>query len=148
MEKRPAKPSAPARRNRWGAFRHSPNELQQGDARNAHRPVRTLRTAGTHRGREADDGNALWILCVVRYYRARNDGWIPMAVCRFGERSDVHVFYSTEGHIECCGCILSCRASFRASNEIEMIVHLKEHRSAGHMVPGEAVAELRAELKP
>lgn len=65
-----------------------------------------------------------------------------MAVCRFGESSDVYVYYSTLGGIECCRCTLLADSIFRATNEQEMIAHLEKHVAAGDRVPIEAFEEL------
>ena len=65
-----------------------------------------------------------------------------MAICRFGDGSDVYVFYNVHGGIECCGCRLSDVCGFNAKNEAEMIAHLAYHRAAGHRVPPEAFEDL------
>lgn len=67
-----------------------------------------------------------------------------MALCRFGSDSDVYVYYSTEGGIECCGCRLGSAKMVNVVTEAEMIAHLEEHRRAGHRVPSEALEDLRA----
>lgn len=65
-----------------------------------------------------------------------------MAVCRFGESSDVYVYYSTQGGIECSRCTLLGHSIFRATDEQEMIAHLEKHKAAGDRVPVEAFEEL------
>ena len=69
-----------------------------------------------------------------------------MALCRFGSDSDVYVYYSTHGGIECCGCRLGGDRMVNVATEAEMIVHLEEHRRTGHRVPDEAFQDLRAEI--
>jgi hypothetical protein len=70
-----------------------------------------------------------------------------MAVCRFGDNSDVYVIYNMQGDIECCGCVLLNRASFCVPDEAGMIAHLEKHLAAGHQVPSEAFARLRSPSK-
>ena len=65
-----------------------------------------------------------------------------MAICRFGDDSDVYVFYNIDGGIECCGCRLSDVSGFNARIEAEMIAHLEQHKTADHRVPLEAFEEL------
>jgi hypothetical protein len=68
-----------------------------------------------------------------------------VALCRFGSDSDVYVYYSIHGGIECCGCRLLDGRLFNLPTEAEMIAHLEQHRRAGHKVPEEAFEELRTE---
>ena len=68
-----------------------------------------------------------------------------MALCRFGSDSDIYVYYSTHGGIECCGCTLVEGGMFNVASEAQMIVHLEEHRRAGHKVPDVALEDLLAE---
>jgi hypothetical protein len=65
-----------------------------------------------------------------------------MAVCRFNDDSDVYVYYSVLGGIDCCGCILLGRGAFVARDEAAMITHLNEHVAAGHKVPAKAFERL------
>ena len=59
-----------------------------------------------------------------------------MSYCRFAwDNSDVYVFGNAEGYIECCGCKLSDSREFQCKRAADMIVHLQEHRKAGHCVP-------------
>ena len=63
-----------------------------------------------------------------------------MSYCRFGwNGSDVYV-YEGEGGIVCCGCRLGGFPSF--GTEEGMIVHLGQHRRAGHFVPQYAIEGL------
>ena len=56
-----------------------------------------------------------------------------MSYCRFGEHSDVYVFPSVGGWLECCGCILG--EPWEHGSTQSMIDHLERHRAAGHEVP-------------
>jgi hypothetical protein len=61
-----------------------------------------------------------------------------MSYARFGwDGSDVYVFMSVGGWLECCACILSHEdwESFQAGDTQTMIGHLKKHEGAGHQVP-------------
>ena len=88
-----------------------------------------------------------------------------MSYARFGwDGSDVYVFGNTHNFYECCGCILQEREWVKPSGVLggylkvvgeivphvfdtpgEMVDHLMAHRAAGHTVPDECIAELRAE---
>jgi hypothetical protein len=64
-----------------------------------------------------------------------------MSYARFAEDSDVYVFLSIGGHLECCSCRLKGKgqcASFKTTDE--MLSHLREHREAGHDVPERTVS--------
>jgi len=65
-----------------------------------------------------------------------------LSVCRFSDGSDVYVYYSVYGGLECCGCRLAGGAAFNAADEQSMIAHLEKHIAAGHKVPDQAVEEL------
>ena len=72
-----------------------------------------------------------------------------MSYCRFGwEGSDLYIYMSTGGWIECCACPLQptkksillgeefeMHESFKAYDTQEMIYHVAQHREAGHFVP-------------
>ena len=67
-----------------------------------------------------------------------------MSYSRFGwDGSDVYVFLSVGGHLECCGCLLSDEWSYATTDE--MIAHLEEHRAAGHHVPEDCIEDLLAD---
>lgn len=57
-----------------------------------------------------------------------------MSFARFSETSDVYVFSTVTGGVECCGCALVPNSpafySFEALAE-----HLREHEAAGHTIP-------------
>lgn len=65
-----------------------------------------------------------------------------MSYARFSY-ADVYVFMSTSGYLDCCGCILDDVAQF--DNTADMIIHLDEHRAAGHNVPEGIDARLWAD---
>lgn len=70
-----------------------------------------------------------------------------MAYSRFFD-SDVYVFMSVGGWLECCGCWLSDpddgdgSMSFTAKSTEEMIAHLKRHDELGFYVPENIYDEL------
>jgi len=67
-----------------------------------------------------------------------------MSYSRFGAGgSDVYVFSSVEGHLECCGCFLGDQWSYDTTDE--MLAHLEEHRAAGHHVPQDCIEGLLAD---
>ena len=88
-----------------------------------------------------------------------------MSYARFSDDSDVYVFENTDGKFECCWCPLQERewvedpdayfgGVFRNVGETvphlfdtptQMLRHLELHTAKGHLVPDEAVAQLRAE---
>ena len=84
-----------------------------------------------------------------------------MSYCRFGwEGSDVYIYMSTGGWIECCACSLQptrrgtllgedfdIHESFKAYDTQEMIYHITQHREAGHHVPHYVEEELRNDDK-
>lgn len=65
-----------------------------------------------------------------------------MAICRFSPTSDVFVTLEENGVLECSACRLNNRGVFSTPLRAEMVSHLKEHLSAGHKVPSEAIEEL------
>ncbi len=61
-----------------------------------------------------------------------------MSYARFGwDGSDVYIYLSVGGWIECCACILSHEdwEPFHAGDTQTMIDHLKKHQLSGHHVP-------------
>ncbi len=68
-----------------------------------------------------------------------------MAFCRRGAESDVYVFEAEENQFICCRCPLRERGDTVTADQAGMVAHLLEHRAAGHMVPEDALEELRAE---
>jgi hypothetical protein len=64
-----------------------------------------------------------------------------MSYVRFAwDGSDVYVYDSCSGGIECCGCRFG--TSFNCQTPEEMIAHLATHRRAGHFVPEYAITGL------
>lgn len=62
-----------------------------------------------------------------------------MSYARFGSThipghapSDVYVFASVGGFLECCGCPLALAGSFRMGNMTEANEHFAEHERVGH----------------
>ena len=74
-----------------------------------------------------------------------------MSYARFAEDSDVYVYASAGGGIECARCrfITDTKEPPRNNavmvDEDEMIAHLEKHRRAGHRVPNDAFDRLRAD---
>lgn len=82
-----------------------------------------------------------------------HEGEAPLSYCRFGwDGSDVYVYDSVGDFLTCCGCKLE-RGGFDVGYEgdpdyaacLSMILHLRVHREAGHVVPLYALAELAEE---
>ena len=69
-----------------------------------------------------------------------------MSYCRMGDESDVYVFKSTFGYIECCYCPLESK-SVQLETRKQALAHLIKHRRHGHQVPQEVFDRLQAELK-
>lgn len=66
-----------------------------------------------------------------------------MSYCRFGwDGSDVYVYGSVHGGIECCGCHLDEGGSQNFETPEKMIEHLIVHRKAGDYVPEYAILRL------
>lgn len=64
-----------------------------------------------------------------------------MSYVRFAwDGSDVYVYDSCNGGIECCGCFF--QTPFNCATPEEMIVHLAKHRRVGHFVPEYAITGL------
>jgi len=67
-----------------------------------------------------------------------------MSYSRFGwGGSDVYIFLSAGGHLECCGCTLGDQWSYDTTDE--MLAHLDEHRGAGDHVPQDCIEDLLAD---
>ena len=67
-----------------------------------------------------------------------------MSFVRFGEDgSNVYVYDDVGGYVTCCFCALNPDADFHTTDLDAMLVHLTEHRAAGHHVPGWLDDELR-----
>lgn len=91
-----------------------------------------------------------------------------MSYIRFGEDgSDVYVYLSTSGHLECSMCPLQKREQVEDPNAFlgfylksvepviqtefdntaDMLAHLELHIAAGHCVPPRVMTELRADAE-
>lgn len=84
-----------------------------------------------------------------------------MSYCRFGwEGSDVYIYMSVAGWIECSACLLQptkkntilghtiqINESFQAYDTQEMIYHIKQHREVGHHVPHYVEEDLKNDDK-
>ena len=72
-----------------------------------------------------------------------------MAYSRF-TNSDIYIYPSIEGHIECAACILNEPQDeyslFSMSEKIyddgHLIVHIREHIKAGHDIPVRLLADI------
>ena len=68
-----------------------------------------------------------------------------MSYCRWGPDSDVYLFMAADNQLHCCACRLTTpgfREDFFTDKYSEMLSHLEQHNSAGHLVPDEAIQEL------
>ncbi len=74
-----------------------------------------------------------------------------MSYARFSSESDVYVYASANGGIECSRCRFIADSQEPPRNnavmvdEDEMIAHLEKHRRAGHRVPDDAFDQLRTD---
>lgn len=65
-----------------------------------------------------------------------------MAYARFGwEGSDVYIFLSVYGKLDCCAC--SIESGYQANSTDEMLAHLNQHIEAGDTVPDSCFEYLR-----
>jgi hypothetical protein len=64
-----------------------------------------------------------------------------VSYARFAEDSNVYVFASVGGWIECCWCCLGGPERYDTTQE--MLDHLAEHVIAGHLVPDYCTERLR-----
>lgn len=64
-----------------------------------------------------------------------------MSYARFSEESDVYVYASVAGGVECCGC--SMGDCFVAESTDEMVEHLQQHIEKGDMVPDDIESALQ-----
>jgi hypothetical protein len=65
-----------------------------------------------------------------------------MSYTRFGwDDSDVYIFMSSRGWLECRGCILKNGWQYHSTDA--MVTHLQEHVAAGHSVPMDVIPALR-----
>ncbi|MBB4636139.1 hypothetical protein [Longimicrobium terrae] len=59
--------------------------------------------------------------------------------------SDVYVFEADGDQFICCKCALRENGDTVTPDQAAMVEHLLRHREAGHLVPEDALDELRAE---
>lgn len=57
-----------------------------------------------------------------------------MSYSNFDTTSDVYVFMSIHGHLECCACSV-VGGTYKADSTKQMTDHLEEHRLQGDLVP-------------
>ena len=69
-----------------------------------------------------------------------------MSYARMGPDSDVYVYGSVNGSYECCMCSLSKQGGQSFDCIEEVLDHLKDHKAAGHKVPGYCIDRLVKEL--
>jgi len=62
-----------------------------------------------------------------------------MAFARFGDDSNVYVYYHVGGFFDCCGCWMP-GSQFKTKEEI--IAHLQKHIEAGDKVPDYTIEEI------
>lgn len=66
-----------------------------------------------------------------------------MSYARFGcDDSDVYVYASCSGGIDCCGCAIYDGDIVKIKTSGFMIEHLNNHRAAGHTVPDYTYEEI------
>lgn len=71
-----------------------------------------------------------------------------MSYCRFESESDVYMYESVRGYIECCWCRFDnggdrCPHFYSRADALS---HLFKHLSVGHRVPYYAIEELQSEI--
>lgn len=68
-----------------------------------------------------------------------------MSYARWSADSSVYIFDdATMGGITCCECsLLDDGGDFNATSRREMIAHVEEHLTEGHLVPGYVIPRLR-----
>ena len=70
-----------------------------------------------------------------------------MSYCRFSDSSDVYVYASVNGGLECCTCALHDEGCPNFQTAQAMIAHLEEHQRSGHQVPDHAFDRLRSDIE-
>ena len=72
-----------------------------------------------------------------------------MSLVRWGtDGSDVYVYESCYGGLECCACPLTGDSINTGDDPEKMALHLEEHREAGHTVPQWVIDGLRGIQEP
>lgn len=82
-----------------------------------------------------------------------------MSIANFGEDSDVFVYRTFSGHHACASCKLNpihdyerggvehiSFGSVYMDTKTDLLLHLQEHVSAGHKVPGEVLYNLEKDI--
>jgi len=71
-----------------------------------------------------------------------------MSYCRFWSTSDIYLYRSVGGGIECCGCLFrdESRDCTNLSTFDEAIAHVQEHIDAGHRVEAHVIPMLRRDM--
>lgn len=75
-----------------------------------------------------------------------------MSYCRFAQKvnqwdlppSDLYVYLDIGGYLLCCGCKLT-KGGFAAKTTAEMILHIEQHKLAGHIVRDNVIPMLVAD---
>lgn len=72
-----------------------------------------------------------------------------MSYQRFGDKSDMYVYYNVGGWLECCACRLKHEQhkSYITYSRKDMLKHMVQHRKAGHRGYTPVVVAMRAEIK-
>jgi hypothetical protein len=65
-----------------------------------------------------------------------------MSYARMGPDSDVYVFLSIQGTLDCCACRLNDGSSRSFKSTDDMVAHLEQHTHAGHLVPDRTIPRL------
>lgn len=75
-----------------------------------------------------------------------------MSYARFGDHSDVYIYEHVGGFIECCGCLLvepeneqEIFGFYHANTAREILSHIDEHLSKGHVVPDYCIDRIKKE---
>lgn len=66
-----------------------------------------------------------------------------MSYARFTDASDVYIYMSVYGYLECCACCMSSDRCYTATSTEKMVEHLQEHTAMGHKVPDYVIPDLR-----
>ena len=67
-----------------------------------------------------------------------------MSYCRLSDESDVYVYMDADGGFTCCFCKFG-EEFFNVDFEMEMVLHLMDHRVQGNKVPQCAIDQLMRE---
>ena len=70
-----------------------------------------------------------------------------MSYCRASNQSDVYIHPRTHGTIVCVGCSLDADENVGFATREAALMHLIDHRVAGHKVPNQAFRKLLEEIR-